>query len=158
MAEPASWQAMELLRSRLQQVRIADGYHTDLGAGAIHLERSQAREATAPFSLVVATTIDPVPDASGNYIEVSTLNWSVEYVLPLDADGEPGPDLLAHRGRADVVRAFKGDMRGDAIRLSNLRIDGCEITGDTDARGASVVITQVTGRIDVTETRPRATP
>lgn len=158
MAEPASWQALQLLRTRLQDIRLDNGYHTDLGAGAIHLERRQAREEAAPFTLVVATAIDPVPDASGTYVEVSALNWSIEYVLPLDSDGDPGPDLLAHRGRADVVRALKGDLRAESVRLSNLRIDGCEITGDTDARGASVVITQVTGRIDVTETRPRATP
>lgn len=158
MAEPATWQALQLLRTRLQDIRIATGYHTDLGAGAIHLERVQAREGDAPFTLVVATAVDPVPDASGTYVEVSTISWSIEYVLPLDGDGDPGPDLLAHRGRADVIRALKDDLRGEAVRLSNLRIDGCEITGDTDARGASVVITQVTGRIDVTETRPRATP
>ena len=158
MAEPASWQAMQLLREKLQQIAVADGYHTNLGAAPIFLERRQAKETDAPFTLVVATAIDPVPDASGNYIEVSSISWSIEYVLPIDADGDPGPDQLAHRGRADVVRAIKGDLRGDTVRLGNLRIDGCEITGDTDGSGAAVVITQVTGRIDVTETKQRATP
>lgn len=157
MAEPGTWLALELLRDRLQQIRIEDGYHTDLGLGAMHLERNQALEADAPFTLLVATAIDPLPDASGRTIEVSAIAWTIEYVLPLDGAGGVGPDRLAHRGRADVVRALGGDLRGEAVRLSNLRIDGCEITGDTDARGAAVVITQVTGRIDVTETKQRAT-
>ena len=158
MAEPVSWLALQLLRDKLLQIAVAAGDHTNLGTAPIFLERQQAKETDAPFTLVVATSIDPLPDASGQYIEVSDITWSVEYVLPLDADGEPGPDLLAHRGRADVVRALKGDLRGDTFRLSNLRIDGCEITGDTDSRGAAVVITQVTGRITVTETKQRATP
>lgn len=156
--DPITWLALDAMEAKLAQILRASDFFTDLGAAPVLRERTQAGEAQAPFTLLVATSIDPIEASSGPRTEASEMLWTLEHVQPYSADLDIGPDRLAHRTRADVVRAFKDTLRSDVGRIFNLRVDGCEITGDTDSQGAAVVVTQVTGRITVSETKQPATP
>lgn len=149
--EPVSWQALQEIKSRLALILLDDGFHTDLGAGEVLTSRQQAFEAEAPFTLLRATSIDPIDASSGPKTKVSRMGFTIEYVLPLT--GEIDADLLSHRGRADIVRVLSDDLRTAAVRIHNLVVEGSDIEGDVDARGASVLIAQVTARVDLTETK-----
>lgn len=154
MAEPVSWQALERVKSMLQGIAVAAGYFTDLGAGEITLDTAQ-KPVGAQFHTVVAAGDMPVDEsASGNRFVKGEMEIVIEVSIPFEADEVA--ELLAHRARADVIRALRAGARGAATGITSLQITGSRI-GPPDT-GAAAVIAQVTARAGLTESMPPANP
>lgn len=154
MAEPITWRALEALRAMLAVVRIADGYHTDLGLAPVHLDRGQNVDANEAFTVIIANEITAVDEKSNRNILASAMDITVEYCIPVTGAGNA--ELLAHRGRADVVRVLMNDLRGQVQGFNKLQITGTRITSAIEP-GSSLVIAQVSARAALSESTTPAT-
>lgn len=148
MAEPISWQVLGVVKAMIEKITIANGYHTDLGAGLVLIDRSQLPEEDAAFTIIIAGAISAVAEKSSSRISSSEMEIIVEFALPM-VDGT-NPELLAHRGRADIVRALKSGELPTGAGMGALKVTGSAI-GTPDG-GAAIVIAQVTARAGLTET------
>ncbi len=154
MPEPISWRALEALKAMLAEIRIADGYHTDLGLAPVYLDRGQNVDANAAFTVIIANEITAVEEKSNRNILASTMDITVEFCIPPLAG--VNSELLAHRGRADVVRVLMNDLRGQVQGFSKLQITGTRITSAIEP-GSSLVIAQVSARAALSESTTPAT-
>jgi hypothetical protein len=156
VAEPISWLALQAIKALVQSVSVINGYYTDMGAADIVLDRSQVPEGEAPFVLITATDFTPIDARSGPKTTVNTMDLVIEFAQPM-GDGVTDPELIAHRGRADLVRVLKTDLRSAPAMLHNLQITSSRIGSDTDEAGSALVIAQVSARVDLTESKSPAT-
>lgn len=154
MAEPITWLALEAIKTLLASIKIADGYHTDLGLAPVYLDRSQNVDAGAAFTVVIANEISVIEEKSGRNTLASTMDITAEYCIP--ASDTANAELLAHRGRADLVRVFLNDTRGLTQGFNNLQITGSRITSAVEP-GSSLVIAQVSARATLSESKTPAT-
>lgn len=138
----------------LAVIRIADGYHTDLGLAPVYLDRSQNVDANTAFTVVIANEVAAVEEKSNRNIQASTMDVTVEFCIPPVAG--VNSELLAHRGRADVVRVLMDDLRGKPNGFNKLEITGSRITSAIEP-GSSLVIAQVSARAALSETKLPAT-
>lgn len=154
MTEPVSWLALEAIKARLATIRTADGYATDLGAQPISLDRTQ-HVGNVASTTVVAGEITVNDEASGQRTTVCDMDVTIEYALP-HTTPDPGPEQLAHRARADIVRALSAPLRGDAAGFRKLRVTGSRIVSAVEP-GTSLIIAQVSCVAGLVESRPPAT-
>jgi hypothetical protein len=154
MTEPVSWLALEAIKARLATILTADGYATDLGEQPIALDRTQ-HVGNGAYTTVVAGEITVAEQASGPRTTVSDMDVTIEYALPSSTPA-PGPELLAHRARADIVRALGAAVRGDAAGFRSLRVTGSRIVSAVEP-GTSLIIAQVSCVAGLVESRPPAT-
>jgi hypothetical protein len=154
MAEPLTWLAVEALKAMVASITIDAGYHTDLGLAPVYLDRSQNAEAAGAFTVIIANEISPIEEKSGNKTLTSTMDITAEYCLPVETI--TNPELLAHRGRADLVRVFLTDLRGQQPGLTKLQITGTRITSAVEP-GSALVIAQVSARATLSESKTPAT-
>ena len=149
MDEPISWLALELVKERLQVVTIAAGYHTDIGVGQITLDRRQERKIEGEvITLITGGDFTDKPDSSGPRTTVTEMDVNIEVIVPFAADDNP--DLIAHRARADVLRALRSGIKGEAQGLRSLKTTGSGFVVGND--GGAVVIVQVSARAGLAET------
>jgi hypothetical protein len=154
--EPISWRAIQEIADLVRQITVAGGYYTDLGAGLIVTDRSQVSERLAqPIVLIAADTIARNEDSSSHRTISSDMDVTIEYVLPMD--GVTNPELLAHRGRADLVRALTTDLRGAERCMRSVTITETLIGAATDPRFPAVIVAQVQATVGLTETKSRYT-
>ena len=148
MAEPISWQALEVIRDRLLQVAAVAGFHSDLGAGLVTL--NPADETTDPaaiHTLVSAEGFTTRPEASGRRMTVSDMDVRVEVAVPFAADGNAA--LLAHRARADVVMALREGAWRSNEGIRSIDVANTAIVTAPD--GVAAVIAQVNLRVGLAE-------
>lgn len=151
MPEPLTWQVLEFVKAMVLQVTVANGFHTDLGAGVVTLEGDQVPDdSEAPHTLIVATEI-PVTTAGPRTLK-SDMDITIEFSVPFAV--QESAERLAHRARADLVRVLRDDFRNGPVGLNTLELTGARIGQPED--GAAVVVAQVTARAGLTETKPPA--
>lgn len=153
IVEPVSWAALELVRTRLQGITVAQGYYSDIGAGVISLDPRTQRD--ADNQIVTLITADAVADnegSSGVRTTVSDMELTIEVVVPFAATDNPA--LIAHRASADICRALRTGVRDTATGLRSLKTTGSRFVIEND--GSAVVIAQVTARAGLAETIPPA--
>lgn len=156
MSEALSWTALGVIKSRLQQITTPNGYLTNMGAGLITRDpASIPDEPTTPFVVIVGGDIVENEDKSSTRTSTSDMDVVIEFAVPYGT-GPDAPELLAHNGRADIVRALRGAFRKSAPGLRNLVVTGSRIGSPED--GASIVIAQVTARVGLSESTAPATP
>lgn len=155
MAEPETWQALEFVRSRVQLIRKASGYYTDLGMGAIALDDSELPDdAATPCTVIEAQQV--APTGSTGQSLTSDMDVIVEYGLPRGR-GEVNPKLETHRARRDLVRALTVNKKELPIGVASLEIADTQLGGLEEDRGVSLAIAQVTVRVALTELKTPAT-
>lgn len=155
MADPITWQALESIKTMIAGITQANDFYTDLGLAPVYLDRSQNVEGNAPFTVAIANEITVNEDKSSARTLSSTMDLTVEYCIPLGA-GTINPELLAHQGRADIVNALLGGLRGQVKGFTSLQITGTRITSAVEP-GSSLVIAQVSARAGLSESKPPAT-
>ena len=154
MAEPASWQLVEYIRDVLRGITIANGYRTDLGAGAIVVDDDEAPDDRDAAATVVEVTTVPVSGSSRSHVN-SDADITVEFGIPRNG-ATTNPKLLAHRARADIVQALMVDERSLPQFIRSLGLVDAELYQASDHSGAAYVIAQVTARAGLTETKSPA--
>lgn len=148
-AEPLTWQVVEYVRGLLMQVSVANGDQTDIGLHPIALTGEQVDE-SAELQTFVGFTSNSFDEArSGPTTTGGECELVIEVAIPL-GDGADPAELLAHRVRADVVRALRKGARGGPKGLTNLRAVETRI-GPPEG-GSSTVMVQVTARAGLVET------
>lgn len=154
MAEPLTWRIVQAVKSMLLAIDGTSGWHSDLGAHAIHDDRAVKPDTSAPFTLVIADEITTDESATGRSRRTLSgdIALVVEFAMP--ADGA-NPELVAHRARADIVRALSADLRGEEAGLRALVIESTRIT-DAVLGGTDLVIAQVLVRASLTESQSPA--
>lgn len=153
--EPLTWQALQVVRDLVVGITTAAGYRTDLGLGQIFTDRSQLKlEGTQPITVIVAGDVVVNPDASGQRTTADDMDVTVEVAIPFESDNA---ELVAHRARADLVRAFKTDLRGRVQGFRSFAVTGSGFSSDADEKGLKFTLVQVTARAGLTETATPAT-
>lgn len=155
MAEPVTWLAVQAVAAMLADITIANGYRTDLGALPVISDRSQVTDDLPCYLAVIAGEIPPIEEKSGDRTLSSTMDITIEYALSMDSEPGINPELLAHRGRADIVRAIKFDLRGLAPGFTYLTLTGSRITSAPLA-GSNFVLAQISARAGLSESKPPA--
>ena len=154
MAEPISWEALQAIKGLLQKIDGSTGWHTAIGQGVILTDRSRLKlEGNAPVTLVVAGELGVSAAASSGRTTVSEMDLTIEVAVPFGSDN---PELMAHRARADIVRALGVDLRGLAVRFNKLDITSSRFLSDADEAGTPFTLAQVTARAGLTETHAPA--
>lgn len=158
--EPLSWRALEALRDVVRSVTRANGYHTDLGEGAILLDDTEADGDAGDVAVVFIDAADLDGIAGGRGHTSSDMALTFEFVVPRTQNANA--KLQAHRGCADLVRVltFKTGGRGAGLPpgFRSFELTGARLNGYTDEEaGASFVIAQVTARAGLTDTQSPAT-
>lgn len=151
--EPVSWAALELVKARIQQITVARGYYSDIGAGLVTLDpREDRRAADEILTLISGTAITDDDAASGTRTSVSDMDLVIEATVPFDVTDNPA--LVAHCARADICRALRESVRGAAAGLRSVKTTGSNFVFAND--GTAAVIAQVTARAGLAETIPPA--
>lgn len=147
LPEPLTWMVVNEIKAMISAIRLEAGYWTNLGRGPIHLDRKQRPETTEAYVSIFAGEV--VPNGGGKNSVKSDMDITIEYVIPF-VDSIASPELLAHRGRIDIVRALKAALRGRVEGFLDLELIGTGI-GDAVVDGSSLVVAQVTARAGLSE-------
>lgn len=107
MAEPLTWQVVEALERRLSAIRIAAGWHTDIG-DTVLLDDSLVDEDAAPCVRVQMTDTAPSANSTARILAYTASLTVVAYLV---ADGSRAAMREAHRVRADLLRALADTSR-----------------------------------------------
>ena len=144
-----------MIEARLRTVTQANGYRTDLGLGTVSTDPAEKAAADSSMhTLISAEDFTEIPKGSTRNIKNSDMGVTVEVFVPFADDQNAG--LVAHRARADVLRALSGDMQRSEPGVRLLEITGSSFGLGVSADGAAVAIAQVTARAGLTETYPPA--
>lgn len=150
LREPVSWLAIELIEARLRAVTRDAGYHTDLGLGTVSTDPAEKASAgSAMHTLIDAGDFTEKPESSGKRTKVSDMDVTIEVIVPWSETESAA--RLAHRARADVVRALSGGVRAAEEGIRKLEITGSGFALGITADGAAAVIAQVTARAGLAE-------
>lgn len=152
MSEPITWRMLEDVRDALALVQVSRGFRTDLGVGVIALEGEQLPEDDSPYTMILAETI-VVDDTNSTRSTIkSDMDIVIEFAVPFAAT--ENAQLLAHRARADVIRALiplRKDIKDRPLGVNSFQITGTAIQQPAD--GAAVIIAQVTARAGLSESQ-----
>ena len=152
--EPLSWLAIEEIERRLNLVT-GPGYYTDLTSGIITTDpKTERKDSQQTLTLISATAFAEKPEASGRRTKSSDMEVMVEVTIPFEI--EHNPALIAHRARADVIKALSGGAFKSDAGIRSIEITGSGIVIGIDG-GGPVVIAQVTARAGLTESTTPAT-
>lgn len=153
MDEPITWQALQLVEAMVRGITVANGYRTDIGLGEVTLDTRQTGESDGIRTTIAATDFAINEQASGLRVLKTDMNFVVEVSIPFGLFDVP--ELVAHRARADLIRALRDDFRGQVHGINSLQITGSRVGNPDD--GSDAVIAQVTARAGLTESKPPAT-
>ena len=154
---PTSWQVLQHVEAALKLITVARGFYTDLGTHVIALEPDQQPAGDVLHTVVIGTDLPVNEDTSTRSHTRSDMDILIEVSVPFDAD--EGPQLLAHRARADLMRALvplRKNIKDRPQGINSFSITG-SVVGQPDD-GASVVLVQVTARAGLTESTSPASP
>ena len=150
MAEPITWEALQLIKQRLTQISVANGYRTDLGVGEILTDRARlSLQTQESVTLIVAGDVDTDPDTSNARITNSDMDVTLEFAIRFEAES---PELVAHRARADIMQAMSQPLTRDELKcMRSLEITGSRFAQDADEGAILFTLAQVTARAGLTE-------
>ena len=150
MAEPASWELLAFLKSRVETIRTSAGYRTDLGAGAIVLDDSEEpADAGTPLTVIEASAADSFSGGSTHLN--SDVDITIEFSVPR-GEATQNPKLQVHRARSDLVRALLVPAGQVPRFIRRLEVTGATFGGFVDENsGVSFSVAQVTARAGLTE-------
>ena len=154
---PTTWQVLQHVEAALKLITVARGFYTDLGSHDIALEPDQVPESEVLHTVVIGSDLPVTEDTSTRSHTHSTMEILIEVSVPFEVD--EGPQQLAHRARADVMRALVPLRKNIKDRPQG--VNSFVITGSTVGQpddGASVVLVQVTARAGLTESISPASP
>ncbi|WP_447940100.1 hypothetical protein [Pseudoxanthomonas mexicana] len=142
--------ALQVLRARIAGITIANGYRTDLGAGVILTDRSELTlESQESVTLIVAGDIEDIEASSSDRIKNSDMDVTFECAIRFDSENT---ELVAHRARADIVRALAQPLSRDETQcFRSIALTGSRFAQDADEKGIPFTLAQVTARAGLTE-------
>lgn len=147
-AECASWQMIEAVSDLVGRITVANQYYTDLGVAPRVLDRTQQVDPDQAFVIILAETFETLDEKSNHRTLCSGVDVVLEYVIPRAPNANA--EQLAHRGRADLVRALATDLRGAPKGFTSIQVTGSAITSPEEP-GSDLVIAQVTARAVLSE-------
>lgn len=151
VGDPITWRVLEDVRDALREIKLANGFYTEIGLAPIALEAEQVPERdTEPHTVILAMSIDIDESKSTRDILKSEMDIVIEYTLPLSSTDNA--QRVAHRGRMDVLRALtrlRRDIKERPRGLNTFQITGTAIQQPED--GAATVVAQVVARAGLTE-------
>lgn len=157
LKEPASWQLVEMLASRVRLVKEASGFYTDLGLGLILLDDDDApAHIDQPATAIV---VERISGTNAGRAQVSSeVTVTIEFSVPRN-EGEAQPNRLVHRARHDLMRVLTFDARQMPLGVTKFEVLDSQLAEVTDDTGHSSVVAQITARAGLTETfQPLTTP
>jgi hypothetical protein len=143
MSVPISWLAVQRIAALLATITVANGYYTDLGANAarINVDGSQVIDDQSSPWLVVSTESLAVDESgSGKNMLSSQMDVLVECLVPV-ASGNASE--LAHRARADIVRALRAGALGAVEGIGKFTVGEASIDSGNTGIGTQVVVASV---------------
>ena len=150
MAEPITWEALQVIKARVLAIRTANDFRTDLGAGLILTDRARLDlDQHEAVMLIVAGDIEDLEAGSNERIRNVDMDVTLEFAVRFESED---PELVAHRARADIVRALAQPLSRDELKcLRTLVITGSRFAQDADEKGIPFTLAQVTARAGLTE-------
>lgn len=150
MAEPITWEALQVIKARVLAIRTTNDFRTDLGAGLILTDRSRLDlDQHEAVMLIVAGDIEDIEAGSNERIRNVDMDVTLEFAVRFESED---PELVAHRARADIVRALAQPLSRDELKcLRTLVITGSRFAQDADEKGIPFTLAQVTARAGLTE-------
>lgn len=150
---------LEHVENALKLVQVSRGFYTDIGLGVIAREREQTPEdAVTPCTVLLATEM-PVDEQNSTSSQTRTdMEIVIEFSVPF-SDNFRDAQRIAHRGRADVIRALmplRKKLKERPAGVLNFEITGSGI--DQPEPGSTTVIAQVTARAALSESLSPANP
>lgn len=139
MPDPITWQAMQAIASEMAVVRIANGYHTDIGADA-SLEPTQIESGDAPRVVFGMQRLTVRELATG--LRETAFTAIVECQVP---GTHTDAQQRAHECIADVLRVFPSSVRDIALVAAPTIAQVASASGDVLPRpeGAASSVAQV---------------
>jgi hypothetical protein len=144
VAEPLSWQTLDVIAAAMTVISIANGYHTDAGANVDREQLVIDSESTPTLPRLAVVEDSWTPNAS-----LSGAGSGDQLVLIEGAADAEAADaeLAAHRLRADIVRAALGITRQAFSGLTPGGVTKIEVTGERGITrrpdGMNVLVVQV---------------
>lgn len=150
MAEPITWEALQVIKARVLAIRTANDFRTDIGAGLILTDRARLDlDQQGAVMLIVAGDIEDLEAGSNERIRNVDMDVTLEFAVRFESED---PELVAHRARADIVRALAQPLSRDELKcLRTLVITGSRFAQDADEKGIPFTLAQVTARAGLTE-------
>lgn len=155
MAEPLSYQLLLFLQARLQQITVANGFLTDLGAGVVAIDEDDIAAGDTPCVIVAVGPFEVGETVSSTLLS-ETATVTVEYSVPRTPGNDAG--LLAQRARVDLVRALQFKERALPEGLAGWRITGADIANADESSGRRYAVAQVTARVGLNQRFQPAPP
>lgn len=139
MSEPITWTYLKAVEDCLKEIKVANGFHTDLG---LHTTREPAQipETAAGLLLVMLDGVLPATDPALRGRHVGGKDATVSIVPKLPADIDDGQRLM-HLMLEDVDRAmdFSGERQKRFPLSSRAPVfDGAEPVADVDQETRSM--------------------
>lgn len=147
--------ALQEVVTRLGGITVANGYFTDLGVGRITAEPTQQWDGASAYTVVYDTGEAVIEASSGRRTTASELDISIDFVVPVTlAD----PSRLARRGRADIARAMRTDIRKAAAGVMTITLVGSQKVVLDGEKYSNCVFAQVTARARLSDSTLPAQP
>ena len=150
MNEPLSWQLVEFLRDRVELIRTATGFLTDIGTGLIIIDDDQVSEDQSEPATVISVQ-QLSRSGGGNAQASSDAAITIEFEVPRGG-GQVNPRLLVHRARHDLIRALTFNLKLLPKGVTAFEVLTTQMATLEDDAGHSAVVAQITARAGLTET------
>ncbi len=153
MSEPLTWEILQQLKSRIEDVRVENGYYTDIGA-AVSLEAFRAHdigqgELVRIVSLSDDIEAQPAKTRRGTSSVRGAMTIVIEYVIP---SSRADAHRQAHRGRADLLRVLRDTPETWVRGVIGFSVQRRDILEQPD--GLPVVVAQITAIANIHEETP----
>lgn len=145
-SEPLSWLALQAMVVKLSEVRKASGYLTDLGT-SVGAELVQLDTLKSPKTIVVAGDFTKRDATSSARIHDTLIDVTIETVIPV---GFAKAQYLAHCARRDITACLTSSATWLPTGVRSFKITAARLLQPRE--GSPVVIAQVDGTINLTET------
>lgn len=156
MAEPLTWQLLQFLQARLQQITVSNGYLTDIGSGPVVIDEDDV-PGTSTAAIVVAINGFAPTASTTSTVLTETANVTVEFSVPRSVI--TGAGLLAQRARVDLLRALSFKERLMPAGCYGWTITGADLVDAEESAGRSFAVAQVTARVGLKQAfDPAPTP
>lgn len=154
MSDPITWQILKQIKTRIETVRVANGFYTDLGKN-VSLEAFRPHDMKDGELVRVVSPTDDLSDGAQSKTRTGTrwvtgsMDVVVEYVLPAT---HANAHLMAHRARADLLRVLRDTPETWIRGCRRFAVQRREILDQPE--GLPVVVVQISARADIHEETP----
>lgn len=154
MSDPITWAILKQIKARIETVRVANGYYTDIGKN-VSLEAFRPHDLKDGELVRVVSPSDDLSDGepaktrTGTRFVTGSMTVVIEYVIPATrADAHE----KAHRGRADLLRVLRDTPQTWTRGCRGFAVQRRDILDQP--YGLPVVVVQLTARADIHEATP----